>query len=537
MTVTFYGREVGSTSGQDFTIVHVTDTQFYSESSPQGLQTMMQWVASNRAARNIVHLELTGDITNVGTIESQWVNANTAISYLENTSLTGLTSGLPYGILPGNHDGAPDSAVLYNNYFGVSRFYGRPYYGGHYDADNDNNYTLFSASGMDFIAVNLEMQPSSVVLAWADSLLKSYSNRRAIVGSHYIMEVGEQAAFGSPGQQIYDALKNNSNLFLMLCGHMHGEGKRYDDYLGRRVWTMIADYQDVDSGVGGWLRLLRFSPVNNKIYVTSYSPTTGNYRTGSTSQFELDYAMDGSGPFTTIGTVQNVPSGGTASVGWPGRTADKSYQWYVTISDGTSVTTGPTWTFTSGGTCTVPADCDDGNVCTTDACVSETCVHTLVAGCCQVDGDCSDGNPCNGVETCVNGTCVAGTPVDCSSLNSDCSSGSCNPLTGLCESTSINEGGACEDGLACTSDDKCVAGHCVGTDTCTNGRVCDASGGIQHGGCVLPNPLVSFRKESMATSASWIPTSAKGLPMSPMDRLTGSSGTRPRGPAGTTPSR
>ncbi len=110
------------------------------------------------------------------------------------------------------------------------------------------------------------------MLDWADDLLKTYSNRRAIVGSHYIMEVGENAPMSSEGLTIYNALKDNPNLFLMLCGHMHGEGKRYDDYKGRRVWTMIADFQGVDGGTGGWLRLLRFLG-GQQINVKTYSPT------------------------------------------------------------------------------------------------------------------------------------------------------------------------------------------------------------------------------------------------------------------------
>ena len=491
LDVTFYGRELGGTVGEDFTVVHVTDTQFYSESSPQGYRTMMQWVNSNQSARNIVHLIHTGDVTNVGSIEQQWINADSAMDLLE-TPLPGLPYGVPYGILPGNHDGAPDSTLLYNNYFGVSRFLGRPYYGGHYGADNDNNYTLFSGGGMGFIAIQLERWPTTAVLDWADALLKANSDRRAIVGSHYIMEVGENAAMSSEGLAIYDALKDNPNLFLMLCGHMHGEGKRYDDFEGRRVWTLIADYQDVDSGVGGWLRLLRFSPANNKIYVQTYSPTTGNYRTGAESQFELDYAMDGAGPFTSIGALTHVVSGGQANLPWPGRTAGKTYEWYVDVSDGASVTTGPTWSFVSSGACTTPAECEDHNPCTTDACDggSGVCTHTAVPGCCQVDGDCDDHNLCNGTETCntLTGSCVAGTPVTCQDGN-PCTADACSALTGQCVYTPANEGLGCDDLLDCTINDVCASGVCVGTDDCPGQWVCDPLTNT----CTSPTPTLSFQ--------------------------------------------
>ena len=47
------------------------------------------------------------------------------------------------------------NTTLYNDNFGVSRFIDRSYYGGHYGSDNNHNYALFSASGIDFIVINL----------------------------------------------------------------------------------------------------------------------------------------------------------------------------------------------------------------------------------------------------------------------------------------------------------------------------------------------------------------------------------------------
>src|SRR5206468_2963254 len=79
----------------------------------------------------------------------------------------------------GDPDGA--STAFYNQYFGVSRFQNRGYYGGHFGSNNDNWYDLFSASGMDFIVISFEFDPThdADVLAWADQLLTTYSNRRA----------------------------------------------------------------------------------------------------------------------------------------------------------------------------------------------------------------------------------------------------------------------------------------------------------------------------------------------------------------------
>jgi hypothetical protein len=215
------------------------------------------------------------------------------MSLLEDPVTTSLPDGIPYGVLRGNHD--QDSTYnYYNQYFGIGRFTGRSYYGGSFDGiNNNNNYTLFSASGMDFIVINLEYNPSTAVLNWADALLGTYSNRRAIVVSHYIINIGTPGTFSSTGQAIYNTLKDHPNLFLMLCGHMHGEGRRVDAYNGNTVNTLLADYQSYPSGGNGFLRILRFSPSKNEIAVETYSPWLDQYETDSESQFVLDYDMGG----------------------------------------------------------------------------------------------------------------------------------------------------------------------------------------------------------------------------------------------------
>jgi len=288
---------------EDFSIIVLPDTQYYSESYPGIFDAQTQWIVNKKDELNIVHVVHVGDIVddsepgNTSHI-AQWNNADTAMSLLEDPVTTSLAYGIPYGISPGNHDQwpaeNPDGTELYNLYFGESRFLGRGYYGGHYGIDNDNHYSLFSASGMDFIVVYLEFDriANPGVLAWADDLLTTYGNRRAIVVSHYLIEVGEGASFGPQGAAIYNALKDNPNLFLMLSGHKHGEGKRVDvESPNHTIHTLLADYQERSNGGDGWLRILEFSPLDDLIRVKTYSPTLNLYETDSDSQFELSYDM------------------------------------------------------------------------------------------------------------------------------------------------------------------------------------------------------------------------------------------------------
>ena len=195
-----------------------------------------------------------------------------------------------YSVGPGNHDMGDGS--LYETYFGISRFAGKSWYGGFYGGNNYNNYSLFSASGMDFILINLQYYPSEEMLAWADALLKTNPNRRAIVESHDILNIDDSWSY----QKIYTALKDNPNLFLMVCGHMHTftDGAAYRAELGddgHTIHIMLADYQLFSFTGNGYLRILRFSPSNDKIYATTYSPYAGKYITSYPDQMEMNYEM------------------------------------------------------------------------------------------------------------------------------------------------------------------------------------------------------------------------------------------------------
>ena len=131
----------------------------------------------------------------------------------------------------------------------------------------------------------------------------------------------------------------------------------------------------------------------------------------------------------------------------------------------------------TGGTC------DDGLYCTVlDVCASGTCggsardcsalSSACAAGTCSESlgrcvaspinqgQSCDDGLRCTTSDSCRSGTC-AGTAVDCSSLNTPCTRGECDPSTGACVSVPLVNGTACEDGLFCTTSDRCSAGVCV----------------------------------------------------------------------------
>ena len=137
--------------------------------------------------------------------------------------------------------------------------------------------------------------------------------------------------------------------------------------------------------------------------------------------------------------------------------------------------------------------CDDGNVCNG----IESCAP---AGGCQ-DGEplvCDDGNPCNGLETCdpVEG-CAAGVVLDCDDGN-PCTDDACDPQLG-CQS--VNNTLACSDGDVCTTGDKCSGGACLpdGELECDDANLCTADSCDQALGCLFQAGDVECNDENVCT--------------------------------------
>ncbi len=153
--------------------------------------------------------------------------------------------------------------------------------------------------------------------------------------------------------------------------------------------------------------------------------------------------------------------------------------------DGDPCTVGDTCQDGGGfGVCRSGAEknCDDGNDCTADSCISGECENAIRSGAgCDVD-------PCT-VDTCnVSGICVKGPPLDCSGETTACANGVCNPSTGECEPDYLVAGTSCDaDGNACTVDDACDGnGRCIadteikdcsGMDDACNTGVCNPTTG------------------------------------------------------------
>ena len=382
LQVRFFGRPATAapppTPGPDFTFAVIPDTQGYWSAERQPMaRAQVEWLRDNRTPLNLAFASHLGDLVNTPTSTAEWAAASQTMSILD-------TGGVPNSVIPGNHDYSDittGAATQYRQYFPVSRYAQASWnsptarYGGYFgqnqfgpdaaDRQNMNSWATFTAGGLDFLVLNIEFDAPDDVLDWARRVLAANPARRAILVTHSFLNYDgqrpteRQRPGGNSPQEIWSELVAPScGIFLVASGHFSepdiGEARRTDpNNCGQPVHQVLTDFQDRPNGGDGWLRYYTFSPARNEIRATTYSPFLNRTETDADSSFTLPYAMT-SGGFVELGAA-GVGSGQNATVSWPDRQPNTAYEWYATVSDGTTTTTGPTWRFTTGAGGPTPA--------------------------------------------------------------------------------------------------------------------------------------------------------------------------------------
>lgn len=296
-----------------FSIAVLPDTQYYTALRFGGTMKMfhdqIQWIRDNRNKEKIEYVIHLGDITDRDTPE-EWERARSALYKLDEDNI-------PYGLSVGNHDETPngtpsvlDPGTNYSKHFGRSHFKHKKWFGGAMgNSENiENHFDLFNANGEKFLALYFVFNDPSYskgynpayekqVLNWADSVLTANKDRKAILVTHSMLgrpkestsdrKGGEgnrdvQADFTKQGQIIYNMAKHHDNVFLMLGGHISGEGFRKDNYNGHVIKTYLADYQFRENapysgvkdrnGGNGLMRLMKINKTKQTLSVTTFAP-------------------------------------------------------------------------------------------------------------------------------------------------------------------------------------------------------------------------------------------------------------------------
>lgn len=342
------------TDSYDFTFAWETDTQYYNATYYQHQLDIHNWLLANKDRMKIKYLFHTGDIVDDESIASQWQNADAAYKMLDQ-------AGFPYGVLAGNHDVGHklEDYTTFNRYFSDSRYSSNPWYGGTYK-NNKGHYDLISSNGMDFIMIYMGWGVGDEEIAWVNSVLKQYPNRKAILCFHEYLEV--TGGLGEIPKKIHDQIvKPNSNVCMVLSGHYHSSNQvveQFDDNgdgtNDRTVYEILFDYQDLAEGGEGYIRLMHFDLKDQKIIFRTYSPSLDDYDANvsdfpvskeefvvpfselglSTREKKIstDYMQVNLYTNNTIAEADNVKSGDTAYAQW-NNAPSSSTGWYAEASD------------------------------------------------------------------------------------------------------------------------------------------------------------------------------------------------------------
>lgn len=375
LDVAFHGARRGGAAGGEFSLLVLPDTQNYilTTANMPVLNSQLQWIVAQREELSLAYVAGVGDIVDNHTSAAQWSRATTAMRILDD-------AGVPSAVIPGNHDFDLTTGAFtgYDANFPVSRYADASWnsdtarYGGYYgqsqfgpdpaDRRNMNNYSLFTAGGMDFLLLSLELNPPDDVVAWAQRVLDAHPQRRAVLATHSFVNVAgvfstqmlRTDVAGNSGAALWQKLVYpNCQVFLVVNGHftngLDGEANRTDaNACGMPVQSALSDFQGRPNGGDGWLRYYTFTPATDEVRAYTYSPWLNSFETDADSAFAWSYDMTPPpSDLPLLGTV-TIASGDVARLPAPALADGTILEWYATVSDGTSTVRGPTWSTTVG---------------------------------------------------------------------------------------------------------------------------------------------------------------------------------------------
>lgn len=287
---------------------------------------MMAWIVDNIDTLNVKMVIGVGDLVeNDGKITNDYDGDQTSKSQWEYVSkaFSKLDGKVPYIAATGNHDYSIDRqgnrTSQYSQFFTTER----NHLNQKYLVQNSRNeqgqptlensaYELKGLNGKDYLFMTVEYGPRDTVLTWAKKVaaLPQYKNHRVILATHEYLNAKDQRTNGkinwiwwepynvdnmiqkSPriqlpdannGQQIWEkVVEPSSNIEMVLCGHISGEGYRKDkNTVGKAVHQILFDAQSMGgghrdgNGGDGWLRIIEFFPDSKTVKVKTFSPLFG----------------------------------------------------------------------------------------------------------------------------------------------------------------------------------------------------------------------------------------------------------------------
>lgn len=287
---------LGIAGERDFSIVVLPDPQHYASKYTKVGMAQTDWVRRQAKKLQIKFVVTVGDNVDAGYVDEQFKKS---VGFMDK-----LNGVVPYGVACGNHDLKDSKKGSYTStkfvdFYGPQRFQEHPWYGGA-SPSGFSSYQTFTGGGIKFLAMELAVAAPKEEIDWAKTVIAGHPDLPVILTTHQMLapgaKMGKGTAASGPGRQtppqVWEQLVAPSpQIFLVLCGHYHGEAyATKETQAAQSVHVVLQDYQNEPHGGDGWLRVFTFLPDANRVDVQTYSPTLNEYKTGPSSKFS--FAVD-----------------------------------------------------------------------------------------------------------------------------------------------------------------------------------------------------------------------------------------------------
>lgn len=314
------------------TLAVLPDTQYYASCRLPHLARQAEWVKGERAARSIAAVITLGDLTDHND-EPEW-------SFVKD-ALAPLGERVPLVLTTGNHDHdargrAEKRGSELARYFPEPGAATKPTLVSTLTpGDVENAYYRLQLPGKSarLGVLSLEWSPRSKAVEWARSVFMKYPDDRVVFVTHAytyfddtrydFAKYGDEQewnprAYGTSrvhperlasgkdavlatddfhpdgaydGEMLWNELLSaHPGLFLVLSGHVLGDGTgrvTSRGKAGNAVHQVLANYQMLDEGGLGYLRLVELAPDGRRLSMKTYSPSLAVWATAADQTFEL----------------------------------------------------------------------------------------------------------------------------------------------------------------------------------------------------------------------------------------------------------
>lgn len=234
-----------------FAIVGDTQSSVYADWSSNNAGNRItayiyDYIVSNKDTKNIKYVFGVGDITEKNNAASANAGGNTEWSIAQ-TEIAKLDSaGIPYSLVPGDHDktfgtGNVYDYTNYNTALGGDGFSLSGRITGRYDQSGENEYSScytinnyyinFEVGETEYMLLALEVNPGDGIIAWANSVIAENPERRVIITTHaYLHSSGDPLtadlvdSHDGVGKRLWEELVSlHPNVLMVISGHVPTE--------------------------------------------------------------------------------------------------------------------------------------------------------------------------------------------------------------------------------------------------------------------------------------------------------------------------